>query len=145
MKVFKIREGAKLPTKTDGNMCYDIYASIPDARIVLMHGIVSAVPTGIKIALPPGYHASIRGRSGLAFNDGVQILGGQIDNNYRGEWLVLMTTALDRHQLIIRDGDKIAQVKLEKDETFPVVEVVTEEELGTTNRGEKGFGSSGKN
>lgn len=158
MKVYRIREGAKLPTKNDGEMCYDIYASfdINDPRIqdrlVATDGewgiavsslVATKVPTGVKIALPPGYHASLRCRSGLAANESVHILGGQIDNTYRGEWVVLMQKG-QYSDLIIRNGDKIAQFKLEKDETFPVEEVQTEAELGTTNRGEKGFGSSGR-
>jgi dUTP pyrophosphatase len=143
MKVFKITDTAKLPTKDEGNMCYDLYANI-DHEIMVHSGEVTRIPTGIKIALPFGYHASIRSRSGLAAKHGVQILGGQIDGNYRGEWIVLMTTEPNMPLLVIKPGDRIAQFKIELDITAQVEEVFSEEELGTTDRGEKGFGSSGR-
>lgn len=157
MKVIRCREGAKLPTKATGDMCYDIYACI-DGPIELWHGKPVSITTGVKIALPSKKHASIRPRSGLAAKHGVDVLAGQIDNSYRGEWVVVLTThkqqsllqrllrrfGLGRPELVINNGDKIAQVKLEADITSVVVEVFSEEELGTTDRGDKGFGSSGR-
>lgn len=155
MKVFKIRPDAKLPTKADGDMCYDLYASFeandPDVKLdyegrpyINIDAVsVAKIPTGIKLALPQGYHCSIRGRSGLAAKNGMMILGGQIDNTYRGEIIVLCTIVYGFLVHRVYNGDKIAQFKLEKDETFEIEQVFSEAELGETSRGGKGFGSSG--
>lgn len=151
MKVLKIKPRAKLPEKKPEDMCYDIFACL-DEPVVFNHGTVVKIPTGIKIALPPGYHASVRPRSGLAAKHGIDILAGQIDGSYKGEWIVILTThhaqyteyngEFEAADLVIRDGDKIAQFKLEKDETFPIEEVFSEDDLGTSERMDKGFGSS---
>lgn len=164
IKVLKLSEEAKLPTKADGDMCYDIYSN---EDCFLEFGKVSTIKTGIKLVPPDGYHYSVRDRSGLAAKHGLHILAGQIDNSYRGELLVCMTKLksefeetpiyeslenenplcaklMEHVRYEIQKGDKIAQIKFEKDTTFDVVEVKSEEDLGTTNRGERGFGSSGK-
>jgi dUTP pyrophosphatase len=140
IKVLKLTDTAKLPTKSNGNMCYDVYA---DESVNIIQGKVTVVKTGIKLAVPEGFHYSIRPRSGLAAKNGIQVLAGQIDGSYRGELLICLTTVLNEVYSISK-GDKIAQFKIEKDETFPVVEVSSVEELGETDRGDKGFGSSGK-
>lgn len=157
MVVLRTSETAKLPTKADGDMCYDIYAN-EDA--VVEYGKITTIKTGLKIAPPEGYHYSVRDRSGLAAKHGLHVLAGQIDNSYRGELLVCMTklkletefeTLLDAEDdrecvmvpYNIKAGDKIAQFKLEKDVTVTIVEATSIEELGLTQRGEKGFGSSG--
>lgn len=162
IKVLKLTESAKLPTKADGDMCYDVYA---DEDKLVENGEITVVKTGIKISPPEGYHYSVRDRSGLAAKHGLHIIAGQIDNSYRGELLVCLTKlkmefkdglthleSLDSLQYAcgicepvhykINKGDKIAQIKFEEDTTFPVVEVKSEEDLGYTERGEKGFGSS---
>jgi deoxyuridine 5'-triphosphate nucleotidohydrolase len=140
IKVLKLNESAKLPTKADGDMCYDVYAN--EDKFVQM-GEISVIKTGIKMSPPEGYHYSVRDRSGLAAKNGLHIVAGQIDNSYRGELLVAMTK-LSIGIYEIKKGDKIAQIKFEQDTTFPVVEVKFEEDLGYTNRGENGFGSSGR-
>ena len=150
MKVFRIKKGAKLPEKKTEDMCYDVFACLPDP-VTIVHGKVVAIPTGIKIAPPPGYHFSLRPRSGLAAKYGIDVLAGQIDGGYRGELIVLLTThksdsddvgSLKGNIVTINNGDKIAQFKLEKDETFDIEEVFSEKDLGTSERMEKGFGSS---
>lgn len=161
--IYKLTETAKLPVKADGDMCYDVFA---DEDATIEHGSVTAIKTGIKMAPPEGYHYSVRDRSGLAAKHGLHVVAGQIDNSYRGELLICMTklkmefndcqTILENLDSLcyaagiarpvsykIKKGDKIAQIKFEKDETFPVIEVETEEKLGSTKRGENGFGSSG--
>jgi dUTP pyrophosphatase len=155
ISVYKITDTAKLPTKSDGDMAYDVYA---DEDCFVEQGKITVVKTGIKLAPPKDFHYSVRDRSGLAAKHGLHILAGQIDNSYRGELLICITklkhewkeTEFDDHTLCeivkyeIKKGDKIAQIKLEEDTTFPVVEVQSEEDLGSTNRGENGFGSSGR-
>lgn len=142
MKVLKLREDAKLPTKADGDMCYDLYACI-DHDIWVFHGEVIKVPT--KICIDFGeYHASIRPRSGLA-SKGIDVLGGQIDASYRGEIIVMLTNHTEGHgPHRISNGDKIAQMKLEKDITVEVTEAFSSDELSSTARGANGFGSTGK-
>lgn len=142
MKVLRIKESAKLPTKKDGDMCYDLYACI-EKPATFVTGQVMHIPTGIKIELPQGYHASVRPRSGLAAKQGIDIMAGQIDGSYRGEWIVIITTHEAHLPVTINPGDKIAQFKIEKDETFEVVEVFSDFDLSSTDRAEKGFGSSG--
>lgn len=144
IKVFKLTETAQLPTKADGDMCYDVYA---DEAVCIYFGKITPVKTGIKVAPPEGYHYSVRPRSGLAVKEGIHIMAGQIDNIYRGELIICLTTLKKRSGkdcYVINKGDKIAQLKFEKDATFEVVEVSSESDLGNTDRGEKGFGSSGK-
>ena len=139
IKFFKISETAKGPVKADGDMCYDIFAD-EDKHVQM--GEIAVIKTGIKMSPPEGYHYSVRDRSGMAAKNGLHVVAGQIDNSYRGELLVAMTKlSISIYQ--IKKGDKIAQIKFEQDTTFPVVEVKSEEDLGYTNRGEKGFGSSG--
>lgn len=139
IKVFKLSDTAKLPTKADGDMCYDIYAN--EDSFAQM-GEIAVIKTGIKMSPPEGYHYSVRDRSGMAAKHGLHVVAGQIDNSYRGELLIAMTKlSIGIYQ--ISKGDKIAQIKFEEDTTFPIIEVETEDELGPTIRGEKGFGSSG--
>ena len=142
IKVFKLKPTAKLPTKADGDMCYDIYASEDN---VICFGEITSVGTGIKICPPTNYHYSIRPRSGLAAIYGISVMAGQIDNTYRGQILVCLTKLKDdENDYYIKTGDKIAQIKFEPDATFPIEEVDSEEKLGYTNRGESGFGASGR-
>lgn len=99
------------------------------------------VPTGLFIALPRGYEAQIRPRSGLALKHGVTLLNtpGTIDADYRGEIGVIMVNLSDT-DFIIRDGERIAQMVVARHEVFEWVPV---NELDSTERGEGGFGHSG--
>lgn len=101
------------------------------------------IPTGLFIALPEGAEAQIRPRSGLAYKEGLTVLNspGTIDADYRGEVKVLLVNLSDR-TVEITPGDRIAQMVIARYEkiSFNVVEV-----LADTQRGEGGFGSTGKN
>lgn len=99
------------------------------------------VPTGLFIALPPGYEAQIRPRSGLAIKHGISLVNtpGTIDADYRGEYGVIMIN-LSNEPYTINNGDRIAQMVLSKHETIEWEEVT---ELDTTERA-GGFGSTGK-
>lgn len=99
------------------------------------------VPTGIFIELPVGYEAQIRPRSGLAFKNGITVLNspGTIDADYRGEVKVLLVN-LSKDDFIINDGERIAQMVIAKHEQA-AWELVSE--LGSTDRGEGGFGHTG--
>jgi len=99
------------------------------------------VPTGLFIALPKGYEAQVRPRSGLALKKGVTVLNspGTIDADYRGEVCVILVN-LSNDDFIIEDGERIAQMVVARHET---VEWESVEKLDATERGEGGFGHTG--
>lgn len=100
------------------------------------------IPTGLFIELPAGFEAQIRPRSGLAFKNGITVLNspGTIDADYRGEVKVLLVNLSDT-DFSIQDGERIAQLVVAKHEQIAWVPV---QELGTSDRGAGGFGSTGK-
>ena len=118
----------------------DLHAKITD-KVTISKGECVLIPTGIKIALPFGYEAQIRSRSGLALKHGVVVLNspGTIDADYRGEIKVLLVnhgvTSFD-----IKRGDRIAQMIFAKVEMMEFNEM---EELPSSERGEGGYGSTG--
>ncbi len=100
------------------------------------------VPTGLRIALPQGYEAQVRPRSGLALKHGITLLNtpGTIDADYRGLIGVIMAN-LSTEPFTVNDGDRIAQLVVARHET---VEWTPVSALDETERGEGGFGHSGK-
>jgi dUTP pyrophosphatase len=111
------------------------------AAVVLAPGVPQAVPTGIAIALPPGFEAQVRPRSGLALKHAITLPNSPatIDPGYRGEIRVIMLN-LGASDYKIEKGDRIAQLVIAK---YEAVEW-EEGELNETNRGAGGFGSSGR-
>jgi dUTP pyrophosphatase len=101
----------------------------------------SLIPTGLFIALPAGYEAQIRPRSGLAFKHGITVLNspGTIDADYRGEIKVLLIN-LSNTDFTINDGERIAQMVIT---SYATVQWQLVEELDNTSRGDGGFGSTG--
>lgn len=99
------------------------------------------IPTGLRIALPQGYEAQVRPRSGLALKHGITLLNtpGTIDADYRGEVGVIMVN-LSAEPFTVADGDRIAQLVIARHEQAEWAEV---ESLDETERGEGGFGHSG--
>jgi len=99
------------------------------------------IPTGLHIALPEGYEAQVRPRSGLALKHGLTVLNspGTIDADYRGEVGVLLIN-LSQEDFVINDGERIAQMVIAKHEQADFVMV---EELDQTERGEGGYGHTG--
>ena len=99
------------------------------------------IPTGLYIALPPGYEAQVRPRSGLALKHGVTVLNtpGTIDADYRGEVMVLLVNLADT-DFVVADGERVAQMVVARHEQGEWVEV---EELDTTERGAGGYGHTG--
>ena len=100
------------------------------------------VPTGLYMALPEGYEAQVRPRSGLAAKHGITVLNspGTIDADYRGEIRVILVN-LSHETFTIEDGERIAQMVIARHEQAEWVEVET---LDATERGEGGFGHTGK-
>ena len=119
----------------------DLRANI-DAPIVLEKGARALIPTGIKLALPKGYEAQIRPRSGLAYKHGVTVLNspGTIDADYRGDVGVLLINH-GNDAFTIEDGMRVAQMVVAQYTQF-TWDAVTD--LDPTSRGEGGFGSTGK-
>lgn len=140
------KKGARLPEKsTSGSACYDVRAFLPpDQEIILEPGDRFAVPTGLYFSIPEGYFLSVRPRSGLANDFGVTVLNspGTVDSDYRGELKILLIN-LGEKTFRIRNNDKIAQILLEREIPVSWDVVDTKEELGITERGEGGFGSTG--
>ena len=99
------------------------------------------IPTGLHIALPPGYEAQVRPRSGLALKHGISVLNspGTIDADYRGEMGVLLVNFSDR-DFVVNDGERIAQMVIARHEQGEWIEAV---ELDATERGEGGYGHTG--
>ncbi|MCX7776429.1 MAG: dUTP diphosphatase [Spirochaetaceae bacterium] len=118
----------------------DLVANL-DASITLQPMQRVLIPTGLFIALPEGYEAQIRPRSGLAFKHGITVLNspGTIDADYRGEIKVLLINLSDK-EFVINDGERIAQMVIAKHE---LVEWKLVEVLNDTARGSGGFGSTG--
>lgn len=98
------------------------------------------IPTGIAIALPAGYAAFIKPRSGLANKNGIDVLGGVIDAGYRGEIKAILVNTDARNAIAFTRGDRIAQLVIQRVEQarFTVVD-----DLETSDRGAGGFGSTG--
>jgi dUTP pyrophosphatase len=99
------------------------------------------ISTGIYMALPIGYEAQIRPRSGLALKHGITVLNtpGTVDADYRGEVMVLLVN-LSQEDFIVNDGERIAQMVIAKHEQADFVEVT---ELAETDRGDGGYGHTG--
>lgn len=113
--------------------------------IVLEPGSRVCIPTGLYIALPEGYEAQVRPRSGLALKEGITVLNtpGTIDADYRGNiGVILINQGLKT--VYIEDGERIGQLVLNKVEQIRWEEVSSKDDLGFTKRGEGGFSSTGK-
>ena len=115
----------------------DIFAAVTEEEIILP-GQRKKIPTGIKIALPEGYEAQIRPRSGLAINQGITLLNspGTIDADYRGE-IALIVINLGEEPFIVKRGMRLAQMIIQKICRLDWVETA---ELTNTSRGSGGFG-----
>ena len=142
LRIKKVRENAKLPTRgTVGSAGMDLYACI-DEPITLKKGDKAIIPTGIAIGLDnPHYAAFIYARSGLAIKHGIGLLNsvGVIDSDYRGEICVGVIKQTDP-EYTIEPFERIAQMVISPVELPEIVEV---NDLDETDRGAGGFGSTG--
>ena len=119
----------------------DLCAHLPDGPVTL-HSLERAlIPTGLSLALPVGYEAQVRPRSGLALQHGIGIVNspGTIDADYRGEINVLLVN-LSTEPFVVKDGERIAQLVVARHET---VAWQPAEVLDATERGAGGYGSTG--
>jgi dUTP pyrophosphatase len=137
-------EGLALPAYQSNEAAgLDLLAAVPlETPLTLSPGQYALVPTGLTIALPSGYEAQVRPRSGLAAKHGVTVLNapGTIDADYRGEIGVLLINH-GKTPFSVQRGERIAQMVI-----APVarVELVPAAALAVTNRGSGGFGSTGR-
>ena len=118
----------------------DLCAAVKDDQVIDV-GSITVIPTGIAIALPPGFEAQIRPRSGLAFKHGISIINapGTIDADYRGEIKIALIN-LGQMPYTIRRGDRIAQMVIQKVYQAHLEVVASLEE---TERNDGGFGHTG--
>jgi dUTP diphosphatase len=137
-------EGLALPAYQTAHAAgLDLLAALPaDAPLVLAPGKHAMVPTGLTIALPEGYEAQVRPRSGLAAKHGVTVLNapGTIDADYRGEIAVLLINH-GCEPFTIRRGERVAQMVIAAVVRADFVSVAA---LSSTDRGGGGFGSTGR-
>ncbi len=142
LKIKKVRENAKLPTRaTVGSAGMDLYACI-DEPITLNGGDKAVIPTGIAIGLSsPEYAAFVYARSGLAIKHGIGLLNsvGVIDSDYRGEICVGVINQLKEPYTIV-PFERIAQMVIQP---VALPELVEVDDLDETDRGAGGFGSTG--
>ena len=137
-------DGLPLPAYQSADAAgVDLLAAVPEGSpLTLSPGKHAMIPTGLTIALPPGYEAQVRPRSGLAAKHGVTVLNspGTIDADYRGEISVLLINH-GTEPFTVRRGERIAQMVI-----APVsrAELVLSSSLSTTDRGSGGFGSTGR-
>lgn len=135
-----IIKGATLPTyATEKSAGADLYAKVENP-VLLQSLSRHTFPTGVKISLPDGYVAEVQPRSGLARNKGIVAVTGVIDGDYRGEIGVTLINLSNEPYRVLPD-DRIAQLVIKP---FIQAEWNEVEELDATERGEKGFGHSGR-
>lgn len=143
----------KIKVVNEGHQPLPVYATSQSAGMDLRADIESPIllksldrkliPTGLHIALPEGYEAQVRPRSGLAIKHGITCLNtpGTIDADYRGNIGVELVN-LSHEDYVVQPGERIAQIVINKVEQAELIEV---EILDETERGEGGFGHTGKN
>ena len=145
LRIHRLRPSAALPRyATAGAAGLDLSADL-DAPLVVPPLGRAKVPTGLVIALPPGHEGQVRPRSGLAAKHGLTVLNapGTIDEDYRGEVAVLLVN-LGTEPVTLMPGDRIAQLVVAPVTKVAVAEVSDAAELGSTERSEGGFGSTGR-
>jgi dUTP pyrophosphatase len=139
LPIRRLRPDAQVPTQA-----YEHDAGIDLAsceRVELGPGERALVPTGLAVAIPPGYAGYVQPRSGLATKHGISIVNtpGLVDSGYRGELLVNLLNTDPRESFVVEPGMRIAQLVVL---AVPSVSPVEVDELPTSERGDRGFGSS---
>lgn len=138
IKIKLLSEWAKTPTRgTEESAGYDLYAAQNGEIDPLKRSLIK---TNISIAIPKGYYGRIAPRSGLAYKNGIDVMAGVIDSDYRGDvGVILYNTGVDIFN--VKQGDRIAQLIIEK---CHVADWDLVEDLSDTDRGEGGYGHTGK-
>lgn len=142
MEIKLVTKSGNIPEyETSGSAGMDLKAVL-DETVVLAPGERKLIPTGLYIELPPGYEAQVRARSGLAIKHGITLINcvGTIDSDYRGEIKVPLVN-LGSEDFEIKNGERIAQMVIAR---YEQVRWQITDELSETQRGEGGFGHTGK-
>lgn len=144
VRILRIEEGRDLPLPTratEHSAGFDLRARV-DGELLLQPGARALVPTGIALALPEGYEAQVRPRSGLALSHGLTLLNspGTIDADYRGEIGAVLVN-MGNEPVTLRRGVRIAQLVVQRLPRPVLIEVDT---LPETTRGAGGFGHTGE-
>lgn len=142
IKVKKLDENALLPTRGSSQAAgYDLYAKSAEDTVIPPHKTVM-VKTGLAMELPEGYFGAIFARSGLAFKQGLRPANcvGVVDSDYRGEFMIAVHNDTDEER-VIGGRERIAQMVVMP---YLPVEFEEVEQLSDTERGEGGFGSTGR-
>lgn len=143
IKIKKLNDNAKIPTHgSEYAAGYDLYACIDSQSVVIEPHQTIKVGTGLTIEIPEGYFGAIFARSGLATKKGLRPANcvGVCDSDYRGEYIVALHNDTEEPK-VISNGDRVAQLVI-----LPYLQVEFTEvnELSDTERGDGGFGSTGK-
>ena len=141
--IARTEDAADLPLPaymSEGAAGMDLYANVKE-EVTVEKDSIKLIPTGIRIALPEGFEAQIRPRSGLALKNGISLVNspGTIDSDYRGEIGVIVIN-LGENDFVVKRGDRIAQMVINRYEKVEWTECA---DLDETERGEGGFGHSG--
>ena len=145
LRVHRMRADAVLPRYESRSAAGIDLAACLDTPITMAPGSSARVPTGLRIALPAGHEGQVRPRSGLAARHGVTVLNapGTIDEDYRGELQVLLINH-GSDPFTIAHGDRIAQLIVAPLTQVEIDAVDDQTDLGPTERGNAGFGSTGQ-
>lgn len=137
VKVVLLDANAKVPTKANFNDAgFDLYSTVDT---IIPPKQRKTVRTGISVEMPEHFAGLIWPRSGLSVKQGIDVLAGVVDSGYRGEIMVCLYNTSDDN-VTIQTGDRIAQIIFQE---VPRVIMEVHESLGSSQRGDKGFGSSG--
>lgn len=142
LKVERLEHAKSLPVYATGGSAGMDLTFASDDELVLEPGERTKLPTGIKLEIPLGYEGQIRPRSGLAYKAGISLTNcvGTVDSDYRGEVQVLIINH-GKEPYTFKPGERIAQLLIAPTLQVELVEV---ESVDSTERGEGGFGSTGK-
>ena len=135
------QEGAVVPSyKTAGAAGADVCAFLSEP-VTIAPGSFAMIPTGLFFEIPQGYEIQVRPRSGLAAKNGITVLNtpGTIDSDYRGELKIILIN-LGSSAFVVNNGERIAQIIVSP---VTVADFKITDSLSDTERGEKGFGSTG--
>lgn len=126
---------------TEGSAGLDIYAAL-EKPVTILRSTIEMIPTNISVEIPEGYELQVRSRSGLAAKHGIGILNspGTVDSDYRGEIKIIIIN-FGKEDFIIQPAERIAQLVVSK---VYKAQFVESEELNNTQRGNGGFGHTGK-
>lgn len=139
----KLNEKAIIPEyKTSGSAGFDLNVLLDGDSEIIKKGEIKLLKTGLAMALPEGYEAQVRSRSGLSLKNGLIILNapGTIDSDYRGEICLIMMNC-GREDYIVENGSRMAQMVIAK---YEKAEIAIVDDLDSTERGNGAFGSTGK-